>query len=85
MRKIYFALAAFLITAMAFSQGVTTASIGGRITKTADEPLLALLLLQCMFHLGPVMVPQQILDGYYRIGGMRTGGPYTISIWLQWI
>ncbi len=80
MRKIYFALAAFLMTAMAFSQGVTTASIGGRVTDAAGEPLSGANVVAIHVPSGTVYGAAADFDGFYRIGGMRPGGPYTISI-----
>ncbi len=80
MKKLYFALAAFLITAMAFSQGVTTSSIGGRITDAAGEPLSGANVVALHVPSGSVYGAAADMDGYYRIGGMRPGGPYTISI-----
>ena len=80
MKKIYFALAAFLMTAMAFSQGVTTSSIGGRITDAAGEPLSGANVVALHVPSGSVYGAAADMDGYYRIGGMRPGGPYTISI-----
>jgi hypothetical protein len=80
MRKIYFALAAFLMTAMAFSQGVTTASIGGKVTDTAGEPLSGANVVAVHIPSGTVYGAAADLDGYYRMGGMRPGGPYTITI-----
>lgn len=80
MRKIYFAVAAFLMTAMAFSQGVTTASIGGKVTDTAGEPLSGANVVAVHIPSGTVYGAAADLDGYYRMGGMRPGGPYTITI-----
>ncbi len=80
MRKIYFALAAFLMTAMAFSQGVTTASIGGKVTSTAGEPLIGATVIALHVPSGATYGAAADFDGYYRISNMRTGGPYTITI-----
>ncbi len=80
MKNLYFALAAFLMTAMAFSQGVTTSSIGGRITDAAGEPLSGANVVALHVPSGSVYGAAADMDGYYRIGGMRPGGPYTISI-----
>jgi hypothetical protein len=40
MKKIYVGLIAFLVSVMAFSQGVTTSSIGRKVTDNTGEPLL---------------------------------------------
>ena len=68
------------MTAMAFSQGVTTSSIGGRITDAAGEPLSGANVVALHVPSGSVYGAAADMDGYYRIGGMRPGGPYTISI-----
>ncbi|NNE01714.1 MAG: TonB-dependent receptor plug domain-containing protein, partial [Eudoraea sp.] len=80
MRKIYFALAAFLMTATAFSQGVTTASIGGKVTSTAEEPLIGATVIAVHVPTGATYGAAADFDGFYRISNMRTGGPYTITI-----
>ncbi|MGI9547800.1 MAG: hypothetical protein ACR2MM_11210, partial [Flavobacteriaceae bacterium] len=40
MRKLCLAIVALLSATMAFSQGVTTASIGGKVTDNNGEPLI---------------------------------------------
>jgi outer membrane receptor for ferrienterochelin and colicin len=80
MRKIYFALAALLMTATAFSQGVTTASIGGKVTSTAGEPLIGATVVAVHVPSGATYGAAADFDGFYRISNMRTGGPYTITI-----
>ena len=79
MKKIYFALAAFLVTAVAFSQGVTTSAIGGQITDTSGEPLPGASVVAIHTPSGTTYGAATDFDGYYRIGGMRNGGPYKIT------
>lgn len=76
----YFAIAAFLMTVTAFSQGVTTSSIGGKVTDTADEPLLGANIVAVHVPSGSTYGAITDFDGYYRIPNMRVGGPYKISI-----
>lgn len=80
MKKIYFAFAVFLMTVTAFSQGVTTSSIGGKVTDTADEPLLGANIVAVHVPSGSTYGAITDFDGYYRIPNMRVGGPYKISI-----
>lgn len=80
MKKFYlFALAA-LCTAMAFSQGVTTSGLGGKITDTSGEPLIGASVVAIHTPSGTKYGAATDFDGFYRISGMRIGGPYTITI-----
>ncbi|MBT8283324.1 MAG: carboxypeptidase regulatory-like domain-containing protein, partial [Muriicola sp.] len=79
MKKIYFALAAFLMTAMAFSQGVTTSAISGKVTDEAGEPLGGASIVAVHVPTGSTYGAAADFDGFYRISNMRSGGPYTIT------
>lgn len=80
MRKIYVAMAAFFMTAIAFSQGVTTSAIGGQITDNTGEPLAGASVVAIHTSSGTKYGAAADFDGFYRISGMRTGGPYTVTI-----
>jgi len=80
MKKIYFALAAFLITSFAFSQGVTTSSMGGQITDATGEPLLGANVVVLHSPSGTSYGAITDFDGYYRISNMRVGGPYKFTV-----
>ncbi|MBU2948523.1 TonB-dependent receptor [Zobellia uliginosa] len=80
MKKIYFAYVAFLMTAMAFSQGVTTSSLGGQVTDNLDEPLFGANIIAIHTPSGTKYGATTDFDGYYRISNMRVGGPYTVTI-----
>ncbi|MEZ2413513.1 carboxypeptidase regulatory-like domain-containing protein [Muriicola sp. E247] len=79
MKKIYFALAAFLMTAMAFSQGVTTSAISGKVTDDAGEPLGGASIVAVHLPTGSTYGAAADFDGFYRISNMRSGGPYQIT------
>ena len=79
MRKLYLAIIALLATSMAFSQGVTTASLGGKITDAAGEPLGGATIVAVHVPSNTTYGAAADIDGFYRISGMRTGGPYRIS------
>jgi len=80
MKKNYFALVAFLMTAFAFSQGVTTSAIGGQVTDNAGAPLLGANVVAIHTSSGTTYGSITDFDGYYRISNMRVGGPYKITI-----
>ena len=80
MRKMYMALAAFLMTAIAFSQGVTSSSIGGQVTDNSGEPLPGASIVAIHVPSGTTYGAAADYDGFYRISNMRTGGPYKITI-----
>ena len=71
---------AFLMTAVAFSQGVTTSSLGGRVTDDMDEPLPGANVVAVHTPSGTKYGVITDFDGFYRISGMRIGGPYTVTI-----
>ncbi len=80
MRKFYLMIAALLVTAISFAQGVTTSSIGGKITDNNGEPLLGASIVATHVPSGTTYGTATDFDGFYRISGMRTGGPYRIVI-----
>lgn len=76
----YLAFAAFLIAASAFSQGVTTSSIGGKVTDGSKEPLLGANVVALHVPSGTVYGAITDFDGFYRIPNMRVGGPYKVTV-----
>ncbi|NHF58802.1 TonB-dependent receptor [Flavobacteriaceae bacterium TP-CH-4] len=79
MRQKYFALVAFFMTAIAFSQGVTTSAIGGKVTDNTGEPLFGASVVAVHTPSGTKYGAATDFDGFYRISGMRSGGPYQIT------
>jgi len=80
MKKIYFGLVAFLVSVMAFSQGVTTSSIGGKVTDNTGEPLPGATVVAVHVPSGSKYGAATDFDGFYRISNMKSGGPYRITI-----
>ena len=80
MKKIYVAFVAFFIASSAFSQGVTTSSMGGKITDTTEEPLLGANVVAIHVPSGSTYGAISDFDGYYRIPNMRVGGPYRVTV-----
>jgi len=71
---------AFLTSALAFGQGVTTASIGGKVTDEKGEALPGATILAVHVPTGTRYGNTADFDGYFRISNMRVGGPYTITV-----
>ncbi|AWX44258.1 hypothetical protein HME9304_01258 [Flagellimonas maritima] len=80
MKKIYLVIFAMFMATMAFSQGVTTSAIGGKITDNTGEPLPGASVVAVHTPSGTTYGAAADFDGFYRISGMRTGGPYTVTI-----
>ena len=60
-------MVAFLITAVAFSQGVTSSSIGGQVTDETGEPLLGANIVAIHTPSGSTYGAITDFDGYFRI------------------
>ena len=71
MKKMYLAVAAFLFTVMAFSQGVTTSSMGGQVTDPEGEPLLGANIVAVHQPSGTTYGAITDFDGYYRFQGYQ--------------
>lgn len=80
MKKIYLSVIAILVSAMAFSQGVTTSSLGGQIKDDSGEPLPGASVVAVHVPSGTTYGAATDFDGFYRLSGMRIGGPYKITI-----
>ncbi|MFI3328462.1 MAG: carboxypeptidase regulatory-like domain-containing protein [Rikenellaceae bacterium] len=68
-----------LLSATVFSQ-VTTSSIGGLVTDDAGQPLIGATVHAVHTPSGTEYGAAVNVDGRYAIRGMRTGGPYTVTI-----
>ena len=79
MKKIYLLVLALVVSATAFSQGVTTSSLGGKVTDNNGEPLPGATVVAVHVPTGTTYGAATDFDGYYRISGMRSGGPYQIT------
>ena len=71
-----------LVLAMgtAFGQGVTTASMSGRVTDAEGEFLPGATLQAKHEPTGTMYVGVTNAEGRYNLRGMRTGGPYTLTV-----
>lgn len=79
MKKLLLALLVVCSTSLAFSQGVTTSAISGRITDELGEPLGGANVLAVHQPTGTKYGAAADFDGYFRISGMRAGGPFRIT------
>ncbi|MCK8524169.1 carboxypeptidase regulatory-like domain-containing protein [Aquimarina sp. D1M17] len=82
MKKIAFLFAVILLACVGetFAQGVTTSSLGGKVTDNTGGPLPGANVIATHQPSGTTYGATTDFDGYYRISGMRTGGPYTVTI-----
>ncbi len=69
-----------LLTFAVHGQGVTTSSIGGKVIDNGGEPLAGATILATHQPSGTRYGAATDFDGFYRISGMRSGGPYRIEI-----
>lgn len=63
-----------------FGQGVTTASINGRITDESGNALIGATIIATHTPSGVDYGNVTDVNGFYRISNVRVGGPYTLSI-----
>ncbi|MBI4535180.1 MAG: TonB-dependent receptor [Ignavibacteriae bacterium] len=63
----------------AFSQGITSAAINGRVTATSGEALPGVNVIAVHNPSGTTYGTSTRSDGRYNLPGMRVGGPYTVT------
>ncbi|RDY57687.1 TonB-dependent receptor [Flagellimonas nanhaiensis] len=80
-RNLALALLFFLtLLSFGYGQGVTTSSIGGRILDGDGEPLLGTNIKVTHLPSGTLYGGTTDFDGYFRVTGMRPGGPYRVEV-----
>ncbi len=79
MKKVLLTMLLALGTSLAFAQGVTTSAVSGQITDDTGEPLGGASVVAVHTPTGTTYGAATDFDGYYRISGMRAGGPYRIT------
>ena len=80
MRKFLLLATVLFSSCHLFGQGVTTASMNGRITDENGEALIGATVIAVHTPSGVEFGNVTDVDGFYRIPNMRVGGPYTIRV-----
>ena len=74
-------LIAMLASTGVFAQGVTNASMQGRITdRTTGEELIGANVVIVHEPTGTVYGNSTDVDGFFRLPNLRVGGPYTVTV-----
>ncbi len=79
MRQVLITLSFLLFSLSVFAQGVTTASMSGKITDANGEPLIGATVVAVHTPSGSQYGTATRVDGGYTLPAMRVGGPYTIT------
>ena len=80
--KCFLAIAAFLLMIVPASAQVTTSSLAGQIVDESGEPLIGVAVVAVHTPSGTQYYAVTNEDGRYAIQGMRTGGPYEVTMSL---
>ncbi len=79
--KSLFAMLMFVfVTGMAYSQGVTTSSMSGRVIDSNGETLPGANVVATHTPSGTRYGAVTNIDGRFTIPGMRVGGPYKVTV-----
>ena len=82
LRKVRFMLLtlATILVAVGAQAQITTSSMGGKVVDDANEPVIGATVQAVHEPSGTLYGAITNVDGRYAIQGMRTGGPYTVTI-----
>ena len=82
LRKVRFMLLAIatLLVGVSAQAQVTTSSMGGKVVDDANEPVIGATIQAVHEPSGTLYGAITNVDGRYAIQGMRTGGPYTVTV-----
>lgn len=80
MKRNLLTLCLLAIGFVSYGQGVTTASLNGRITDSSGQALPGATIVAVHVPTGSQYGNISDADGYYRIPNMNVGGPYTVTI-----
>lgn len=69
-----------LLLAVGVDAQITTASLAGKVTDTSKEPIIGATILAVHVPSGSQYGTVTNVDGRYSIQGMRTGGPYKVTV-----
>lgn len=79
MKHLFFLILSLVMVGTASAQ-VTTSSINGKVTDSNGEVLVGATVIAVHNPTGTQYGALTNVDGRYNIQGMRTGGPYTITV-----
>jgi Carboxypeptidase regulatory-like domain len=79
-RSVLLLILLLAVPRLMFAQGVTTASIGGTVTDTQNQPIPGATVIVLHTPSGTKYGSSTQLDGRYFIRGLRVGGPYVITV-----
>lgn len=71
---------ALLLLAVGVNAQITTASLAGKVTDANNEPIIGATVQAIHMPSGSQYGTVTNVDGRYSIQGMRTGGPYKVTI-----
>lgn len=80
LKSLFAAFMLVFVTSTAFSQGVTTSSMTGRVTDNTGETLPGANVVATHVPSGTRYGAVTNVEGRYTIPGMRVGGPYTVTV-----
>lgn len=69
-----------LLLAVGVNAQVTTASLAGKVTDASQEPIIGATIQALHVPSGSQYGTVTNVDGRYSIQGMRTGGPYKVTV-----
>lgn len=80
MKKLILSIVVAFASTLVFAQGVTSSSLGGRVTDNEGQALSGSTILVIHQPTGTQYGVVSDFDGYYRVSGLRPGGPYSVQI-----
>ena len=84
MKKLLFQMLLFFVffgmTQLSLAQGITNASINGKVSAMDGEALPSASVMAVHIPTGTVYGSSTRLDGKYNLTGLKTGGPYKITV-----
>jgi len=75
-----FFLVAVFFTSEVYSQGVTTATVNGKITNAKNEGLPGATVIAIHQPTGSQFGTISDMDGFFRLPNMNVGGPYKLTV-----
>ena len=70
----------FGMTQISLAQGLTSASINGKVSAIDGEELPSASVMAVHIPTGTVYGTSTRLDGKFNLTGLKTGGPYKITV-----